>query len=91
MWECLAKAAVPPPKTVKIGPKVVDSIFIGYEHNSSAYRFLVHESNILDIHKNTIMESRNASLIEDVFPCKFKEEPGSSKRKLETINENSQD
>ena len=37
------------------------------------------------------MESRNASLFEDVFPCKFKEELGSSKRKLETINENSQD
>ena len=37
------------------------------------------------------MESRNALFFEDVFPCKFKEEPGSSKRKLETINENSQD
>ena len=36
------------------------------------------------------MESRNASFFEDVFPCKFKEEPDSSKRKLETINENSQ-
>ena len=77
-------------KTVKIGPKVVDCIFIGYAHNSSAYRFLVHESNISDIHKNTIMESRNASFFEDVFPCKFKEEPGSSKHKLEPINENSQ-
>ena len=26
-----------------------------------------------------------------IFPCKSKEKPGSSKRKLETINENSQD
>ena len=91
VWGCLAKVAVPPPKTKKIGPKVVDCIFIGYAHNSSAYWFLVQESNILDIHKNTITESRNALFFEDLFPCKFKEELGSSKRKLETINENNQD
>ncbi|RVW62815.1 Retrovirus-related Pol polyprotein from transposon TNT 1-94 [Vitis vinifera] len=76
MWGCLAKVAVPPPKKVKIGPKTIDCIFIGYAHNSNAYRFLVYESNIPDIHKNTIMESRNASFFEDVFPCEpqtFKE------------------
>ena len=39
-------------------------------------------------HNNGIEES---SFFEDVFPCKFKEEPNSSKCKLETINENSQD
>ena len=38
-----------------------------------------------------VMESRNASLFEDVLPCKSKEEPRSLKRMLETINENSQD
>ena len=47
--------------------------------------------NIPNIHKNTIIESRNASLFEDVFPSKFIEEPSSSKRVLETINENSLD
>ena len=83
--------AAPPPKKVKIGPKTIDCIFMGYAHNSVAYQFLVHESNILDIHKNTIMESRNASLFEDVFPCKSKVEPNSSKRALGTINEISQD
>ncbi|WJZ96894.1 hypothetical protein VitviT2T_015540 [Vitis vinifera] len=77
MWGCLAKVAVPPPKKVKIGPKTIDCIFIGYAHNSNAYRFPVYESNIPDIHKNTIMESRNASFFEDVFPCKSKEEPSS--------------
>ena len=51
----------------------------------------MHESNILDIHKNTIMESRNASLFENVFPCKSKEEPTSSKQVFETNNKNSQD
>ena len=89
MWGCIAKVAVSPPKKVKIGPKTIDYIFIGYAHNSNAYRFLVYESNIPDIHKNTIMESRNALFFEDVFPCKSKEESSSSKRILKTINENS--
>ena len=47
---CLAKVAVPPPKKVRIRPKTIDCIFIGYAHNSAAYRFLVYESNIPDIH-----------------------------------------
>ena len=76
---------------MKIEPKTVDFIFIGYAHNSIAYRFLVNESNIQDIHKNMIMESRNVSLFEDVFSCRLKEEQSSSKRVFETINENSQD
>ena len=83
--------AAPPPKKVKTRPKTIDCIFMGYAHNSVAYQFLVHESNISDIHKNTIMESRNASFFEDVFPCKSKVEPNSSKRAPGTINENSQD
>ena len=83
--------AAPPSKKVKIGPKTIDCIFIGYAHNSVAYRFLVHESNISNIHKNTIMESRNASFFEVVFSCKSKVDPNSSKRAFETINENSQD
>ena len=37
------------------------------------------------------MESMNASFFEDMFPCKSKEKPSSSKRAIETINENSQD
>ena len=53
MWGCLAKVAVPLPKKVKIGPKTVDCIFIGYAQNSSAHRFLVYKSDIPDIHKNT--------------------------------------
>ena len=88
MWGCLAKEAVSALKKVKVGYKTVHC---GYAHNSTAYRFFVHKSNIPNIHKNMIMEMRNASLFEDVFPCKSKEEPSSSKRVLETINENSQD
>ena len=91
MWGCLAKVVVPTPKKVKIGPKTVDCIFIGYAQNSSAYQFLVYKSEIPDIHKNTIMESRNASFFEHVFPCKFEEGPSSSKRTFETMNEDSHD
>ena len=50
VWGCLAKVAVPLPKKVRIGPKTIDCIFIGYSHNSAAYRFLIYESNIPDIH-----------------------------------------
>ena len=74
---CLAKVVVPQPKKVKMRFKTAACIFIGYAHNSNVYRFLVHESNIQDFHKNTIMESRDASFFEDVFPCNSKEEPSS--------------
>ena len=90
MWECLAKVVVPTPKKVKIGPKTVDCIFIGYAQNSSAYQFLLYKSEILNIHRNTIMESRNASFFEHIFPYKSSEGPSSSKRTYETMNEDSQ-
>ena len=90
VWGCLAKVLVPTPKKVKKGPKTVDCIFIGYAHNSSAYRFLVYESQIPDIHKNTIMESRNVSFFEHKFPYKSKEVPSTSKRTYEAITEDSQ-
>ena len=48
----------------------MDCIFIGYVLNSSAYRFLVHKSEILDIHVNMIIESRDAVFFEDIFPYK---------------------
>ena len=86
MWGCLAKVLVPTPKKERIGPKTIDCLFIGYAHNSSAYRFLVHKSENPDIHKNMIMESRNASFFEDVFPCK---EENNSKRTFEAVGESS--
>ena len=84
MWGCLAKVAVPITKKVKIGPKIVDCVFIGYAHNSSAYRFLIHKSSIFDMHVNTIIESRNASFFENVFPYKCTQESNSSKRTHDT-------
>ena len=78
MWWCLAKVVVPTPKKVKICPKTVDCIFIGYAQNNSVYRFLVYKSEIFDIHKNTIMESRNVPFFGHIFPCKSDEGPSSS-------------
>ena len=68
VWGCLAKVAVPKPKKVNVGPKTTDCVFIRYAQNSNAYRFLVHKSEIPDIHVNTIIESRDASFFENIFP-----------------------
>lgn len=80
VWGCLAKVEIPKPKQVKIGPKIIDCIFIRYTNNSSAYRFLVHKSKIQDVHEWTIIESRNASFFKNVFPCKDNENASSNKR-----------
>ena len=90
MWGCLAKVAVPIPKKVKIGQKIVDCVFIGYAHNSSAYRFLIHKLEIINMHANTIIESRNVSFFENVFPYKSTQESNSSKRTHDTAIGSSQ-
>ncbi|GJR06706.1 retrovirus-related pol polyprotein from transposon TNT 1-94 [Tanacetum coccineum] len=85
VWGCLAKVVVPTPKAQKIGPKSVDCIFIGYAKNSSAYRFIVHESKNPDIQKNTVMESRNASFFEHIFPCLSKETGSSARLEMKSV------
>ncbi|GJR30555.1 retrotransposon protein, putative, ty1-copia subclass [Tanacetum coccineum] len=90
VWGCLAKVAVPTPKTQKIGPRSVDCIFIGYAKNIIAYRFIVHESKNRDIQKNTVMESRNASLFENIFPCLTMETGISSRLDGEVVQEKRQ-
>ena len=84
MWGCLAKVMVPIPKRIKIGPKTIECIFIGYAINSSAYHFLVHKSDIPDIHVNTIIESRDASFFENIFPSKKACDGSSLKRTHDT-------
>ena len=65
-----AKVIVPPPKALRIGPKTVDCIFIGYAHQSTAHRFLVYESKNPDVHQNTFMEAHpnTVKYFENVFP-----------------------
>ncbi|CAL1356033.1 unnamed protein product [Linum trigynum] len=73
VWGCLAKVRVPKPKQVKLGPKTIDCIFIGYANNSKAYRFLVYKSQISDIHPNTVIESDSAEFFENIFPYRNKD------------------
>ena len=91
VWGCLAKVPVPPPKKVKLGPKTVDCYYLGPAQNSSAYRFLVFKSDITDIHVNTIMESREASFFEDVFPHKMNEGNNVPKRTREESSNSHED
>nr|GEW90621.1 60S ribosomal protein L23a [Tanacetum cinerariifolium] len=86
----LAKVVVPTPKAQKIRPKYVDYIFIGYAMNSSAYRFIVHDSKNPDIQKNTVMESRNASFFENIFPCLTKGTGSSSRLDDEVVQDKRQ-
>ena len=91
VWGCLAKVVVPIPKRTKIGPKTVDCVFIDYAHNSTAYRFLIYKSDIPDLHVNTIIESRNASFFEEIFPYKSTQELSSLKRNFESTSNTSHD
>ena len=61
----------------------MDCIFIGYALNSSAYRFLIHKSEIPDIHVNVINESSDV-FFEDIFSYKREENKTSEKRTHET-------
>ena len=70
VWGCLAKVLVPEHKRKKLGPKTVDCIFLGYLETTTAMRFLVIKSDIDGIVANTIVEFRDATFFEDVFPMK---------------------
>ena len=80
MWGCLAKVLAPLPKKIKLGARIMNCIFIDYALNSSAYRFLVHKSEIPDIHVNMIIESRDVVFFEDIFPYKREADKTSGKR-----------
>jgi hypothetical protein len=66
----LAKINVPINKKRKLGPKIVDCVFLGYAHHSTAYRFLVIESKIHDVHIDTFLESRDVTFFENIFSMK---------------------
>jgi hypothetical protein len=60
-------------KKRKLGPKTVDCVFVGYAHNSAAYRFLVVHSETSEVAVNVIMESRDVTFFESIFPMQNKE------------------
>ncbi|GKE94092.1 retrotransposon protein, putative, ty1-copia subclass, partial [Tanacetum coccineum] len=90
VWGFLAKVAVPTPKAQNIRPKSMDCILIGYDKNSSACRFNVHDSKNPNIQKNAVMESRNDSFFENIFPCLTKETESSSRLDDEVVQDKRQ-
>ena len=69
-WGCLAMVSVPINKKRKLGPKTVDCIFLGYAYYSTAYKFLVIKSDTPDILVDSLMESRDVTFFENIFPMK---------------------
>jgi hypothetical protein len=67
------KGECPVRKKRKLGPKTVDCVFLGYAHNSAAYRFLVVHSETSEVTVNVIMESRDVTFFESIFPMRDKE------------------
>jgi hypothetical protein len=57
-------------KKHKLGPKIVDCIFLGYAHHCIAYRFLVIKSEIPNVHIDTFLESHDVTFFENIFPMK---------------------
>ena len=69
-WGCLAKVNVPIAKKRKLGPKTVDCVFLGYAFHSIGCRFLIVKSGVPDMHVGTILESRDVTFFENIFPMK---------------------
>nr|GEW44216.1 retrotransposon protein, putative, Ty1-copia subclass [Tanacetum cinerariifolium] len=88
VWGCLANVAVPTPKAQKNGPKSMDCIFIGYTV-VLIVSLCMNQKNP-DIQKNTIMESKNASFFEHIFPCLLKETGSSSRLDDEVVQDKRQ-
>ena len=57
----MAKVNVPIAKKHKLGPKTVDSVFLGYAIHSVGYRFLIVNSRVPDMRIGTITESIDAT------------------------------
>ena len=65
-WGCRAVVRLTEPKSINLGERGIDCIFIGYVEHSYAYRFYVLESNDY-VSVNTIIESRDADFDENRF------------------------
>ena len=58
---CLAIVNVPINKKHKLGPKIVDCVFLGYAQWSIPRRFIVVKYDVPDMYVDTVMESRDAT------------------------------
>jgi hypothetical protein len=67
---CLAKVNVPINKKSKLGPKIVDCVFLGFAHRSIAYRCSVIKSDVSHVHVDTFLESHDVTFFENIFSMK---------------------
>ena len=58
---------IPINKKRKLGPKIVDCVFLGYAQRSIAYRFFVVKSELPYMHVDSIMKSRDATVLRIYF------------------------
>jgi hypothetical protein len=54
----------------KLGPKIIDCVFLGYAIHSVSYRFLIINYGVPDVNVGTIIESRDATFFKSEFPIK---------------------
>ena len=59
---------MPITKKHKLGPKTVDCVFLAYAVHGIGYRFLIVKSGVPNMYVGTIMESRDATFFENIFP-----------------------
>jgi hypothetical protein len=62
--------SIPINKKYKLGPKTIDCILLGYAHHSTTYKSLVIKSDTPDILVDSLMESRDITFFENIFPKK---------------------
>ncbi len=71
MRGCLANVEILLMKRVKILPKTLDCVFIGYVVNNKACQFIVHKSYNAEIHTNTIIKSDIAEFLKTFIRMKY--------------------
>ena len=63
----------------------MDCVFLGYAIHSVGYKFLIVKSRVPDMHVGTIIESRDAIFLENIFPIR----DGTSSSRQEFIENDS--
>jgi hypothetical protein len=61
---------VPINKKHKLGPKIVDCVFLGYAHYSIVYKFLVIKLEVSYVHVDTFLEPHDITFFENFFSMK---------------------
>jgi hypothetical protein len=61
---------VPINKKHKLGPKIVDCVFLGYAPCSIVYKFLVIKLEVSYVHVDTFLEPHDITFFENFFSMK---------------------